>query len=184
MRRLSVHVVRQVRSHQPSRLSLHLPRVLWAVISWTLIVFVGKPHRGLPDTVLPSGVIRPNEMVEGCLWNKGWPYWRYARQVAKDLHGPSASDFIAITNLIKCTNVGAGMAHLRLTPRARRWPGAVFPSLASSRRRSSNSGFHVGLLYLGLFPEVIQQIPVALGDSSALSENCLPTIHGNKGLQI
>jgi len=71
------------------------------------IMFVGKPHRGLPGELLPSGVIDPTKMVAEYLWDIGWPYWSYTREIAEHLYGPDASDYIAFTNLIKCTNVGA-----------------------------------------------------------------------------
>ena len=71
------------------------------------ILFVGKPHRGTPGEILPSGMIDPTGMVADSLWDVSWPYWSYTREIAENLYGPDASDFIGFTNLIKCTNVGA-----------------------------------------------------------------------------
>jgi hypothetical protein len=70
------------------------------------ILFVGKPHRGTPGVKLTSGLINPSDMVLE-LWNEKWPYWSYTREVAEKLYGSDAINFIAFTNLIKCTNVGA-----------------------------------------------------------------------------
>ena len=71
------------------------------------IVFVGKPHRGTPGEILPSKIIDSTEMVAEELWNIKWPYWSYTREIAENLYGENAHEFIAFTNLIKCTNVGA-----------------------------------------------------------------------------
>jgi hypothetical protein len=51
-------------------------------------------------------MIDPSSIVEQ-LWNGHWPYWSYTREIAENLYGCDAADFIAFTNLIKCTNVGA-----------------------------------------------------------------------------
>jgi hypothetical protein len=68
------------------------------------VIFVGKPHRGTPGEILPSGIRDPTGVVEGYLWNQGWAYWSYTREIAERLYGSSAFDFIAFTNIIKCTN--------------------------------------------------------------------------------
>jgi hypothetical protein len=69
------------------------------------ILFVGKPHRGIPGDILDSGLIDPTN-VETSLWDKSWPFWSYTKAIAENLYGRNARDFIAITNMIKCTNVG------------------------------------------------------------------------------
>jgi hypothetical protein len=71
------------------------------------IMFVGKPHRNIPGDVLPSGIIDPTNLVAEELWDVKWPYWSYTREIAEKLYGENAHEFIAFTNLIKCTNVGA-----------------------------------------------------------------------------
>lgn len=71
------------------------------------ILFVGKPHRGVPGETLPSGMIDPTAMVANELWDVSWPYWSYTREIAENLYGHNAFQFIAFTNVIKCTNVGA-----------------------------------------------------------------------------
>jgi hypothetical protein len=70
------------------------------------VVFVGKPHRGTPGTILPSGIIDPREQVEGedPLWNYSWAYWSYTRAIAERLYGSEAFESIALTNMVKCTN--------------------------------------------------------------------------------
>jgi hypothetical protein len=69
------------------------------------VLFVGKPHRGGRDQALDSGFIDPAAWVAKDLWNKPWAYWSYTREIAENLYGQSAFDFIAMTNCIKCTNV-------------------------------------------------------------------------------
>jgi hypothetical protein len=71
------------------------------------ILFVGKPHRGRPGTILPSGIMDPSSEVDD-LWHESWPYWSYTRQIAERLYGDGAADAIALSNLVKCTNVDAG----------------------------------------------------------------------------
>lgn len=70
------------------------------------ILFIGKPHRGMPGTVLASGIIDPTLAVDS-LWLSGWPYWSYTREIAERMYGPDALDHIALTNIVKCTNTGA-----------------------------------------------------------------------------
>jgi hypothetical protein len=69
------------------------------------LAFIGKPHRGTPGVVLASGIIDPTSDVPG-MWNGGWAYWSYTRDIAQRVFGPSAADFVCFTNIIKCTNTG------------------------------------------------------------------------------
>jgi hypothetical protein len=70
------------------------------------VVFVGKPHRGTPGTMLSSGILDPTPDVGGDqgLWKYGWAYWGYTRAIAERLYGEKAFNSIALSNLIKCTN--------------------------------------------------------------------------------
>ncbi|MDE3021009.1 MAG: hypothetical protein KGI54_04045 [Pseudomonadota bacterium] len=72
------------------------------------VLFVGKPHRGTPVEVPPSSNIIDPVNVVSEYWRQPWPYWRYTREIAEVLYGDSAKDSIAMTNLIKCTNVEDG----------------------------------------------------------------------------
>jgi hypothetical protein len=72
------------------------------------VLFVGKPHTGEPGKRLPSGIIDPTEMVANVLWdkgNKGSAYWGYTRDIAERIYGANAADFLALSNLVKCTSV-------------------------------------------------------------------------------
>jgi len=72
------------------------------------ILFVGKPHRGIPGELLPSGIIRQNDILD-ILLEKSWPYWQYTRLILEKLYGKEDPwDNCSFTNIIKCTNVGAG----------------------------------------------------------------------------
>jgi hypothetical protein len=131
------------------------------------ILFVGKPHRGAPGEILPSGMIDPTGMVANSLWDIHWPYWSYTREIAENLYGQNASDFIAFTNLIKCTNVGAddgeststdkttyGMAEccvLRL--------GVIWKEVERLKART------IVFYTYGLFRDMLQDVPVALNGS-------------------
>lgn len=72
------------------------------------ILFVGKPHRGRLGEKLPTGVIDPTDEIDG-LRKKGWAYWSYTQDIASAVYGDIETGWsrIALTNLIKCTNVGA-----------------------------------------------------------------------------
>lgn len=74
------------------------------------ILFIGKPHRGKPGTVRPSGLIDPRALVEDTLRSKRWPYWSYTVEIARLIHGSAEAGWnrIAMTNVIKCTNVDKG----------------------------------------------------------------------------
>lgn len=72
------------------------------------VLFIGKPHRGVPGHVRPSGVVDPRELVDNTLRFLAWPYWRYTRDIADLVHGRDRGwDRLAFTNLVKCTNVSA-----------------------------------------------------------------------------
>jgi hypothetical protein len=77
------------------------------------IVFVGNTHNNMPGEILSSGIIDPTDWI--CLKEDKhkWPCWHYTSRVADELYGGeyhvsghNAMEFIAFTNLIKCTNVG------------------------------------------------------------------------------
>ncbi len=73
------------------------------------ILFVGKPHTGFPGDELPSGFIDASAVVEDKLWDEGHrPYWSYTKGIAENLYGENAADYIALSNAVKCTNVGEG----------------------------------------------------------------------------
>jgi len=72
------------------------------------LLFVGKPHRGTPGTAFPSGILDPREPHLNWLMNCSWPYWSYTKDIISNIYGDGDPwDHVAITNIIKCTNVGA-----------------------------------------------------------------------------
>lgn len=128
------------------------------------VLFVGKPHRGTPGEILPSGIIDPIDEVQDCLWDISWPYWSYTREIAENLYGEQASDFIAFSNAIKCTNVGADdgdstssdkttyqMAH-RCIERV----GVIWKEVEHLEPMT------IIFYTFSLFPEMLENIPVAL----------------------
>src|SRR5690348_9918761 len=70
------------------------------------VLFIGKPHRGKPGIIRPSGLIDPRKKVES-LRDKAWPYWSYTREIARQIFGDREDGWnrIALTNLVKCTSV-------------------------------------------------------------------------------
>jgi hypothetical protein len=71
------------------------------------VMFVGKPHRGIPGEILESGIIDPTDEVKDILWDVSWPYWSYTRNIAENIYGKDAFNSIAFTNIVKCTNTEA-----------------------------------------------------------------------------
>lgn len=71
------------------------------------ILFVGKSHRGIPGTVRPSGVQDARTAAKKYFFDYSTAYWIYTREIATRIYGDgvAAWDHIAMTNLIKCTNV-------------------------------------------------------------------------------
>lgn len=130
------------------------------------IMFVGKPHRGLPGEVLPSGLIDPSRTVSESLWNSGWAYWSYTREIAERLYGEDAADFIAVSNLVKCTNVGAeagsSSADATTSIMARSCVselGILWREVAQLRPRT------IVFYTYGLYRSLLRSIPVALQGS-------------------
>lgn len=131
------------------------------------ILFVGKPHRGTPGVILPSGLIDPTNMVADTLWDIYWPYWSYTREIAENLYGENAHDFIAFTNLIKCTNVNADDGESRSTDKTTYQMaeccvlklGVIWKEIERLEART------IVFYTYGLFPEVLQDIPLATSGS-------------------
>jgi len=131
------------------------------------IMFVGKPHRGLPGDILPSGMIDPTAMVANVLWPISWPYWSYTREIAERLYGKNAHDFIAFTNLIKCTNVGAEDGESASTDKTTYHMsescvlklGVIWKEIALVEART------IVFYTYGLFRELLRDIPVAVRGS-------------------
>ncbi len=70
------------------------------------VLFVGKPHRGEPGERLPSGILDSTKPHLDFLINCKWPYWSYTKSIAMGLFGDNDPwDYVAFTNIIKCTNV-------------------------------------------------------------------------------
>lgn len=82
------------------------------------ILFIGKTARGdiapaendLPEKEEPGGFnrYRMRECARNQLWNTGWAYWRYTRDLCCEYFGlddvNEAREKVAFTNLIKCNN--------------------------------------------------------------------------------
>lgn len=128
------------------------------------VVFIGKPHRGIPGETLPSGIIDPTTLVANELWD-WWPaYWSYTRAIAENLYGRNSHEFIAITNLIKCTNVDDGQittdkTTYKMSESCILKLGVVWREIERLKART------VVFYTYGLFREMLQAVPVALDTS-------------------
>ena len=76
------------------------------------ILFVGKPHRGIPAEPRPSGTIDAWSEARDYFSENWSAYWSYTREIGAGVFGSSSEawDRIALTNLVKCTNTDAGYA--------------------------------------------------------------------------
>ena len=83
----------------------------------TRVVFVGKPHRGTPAEPNDAGIIDPRAAVNSTFRKRRWPYWSYTREIAAEVFDGAKRgwDRIAMTNVIKCTNVGGDDASMDTT---------------------------------------------------------------------
>lgn len=132
------------------------------------VLFVGKPHRGLPGVLLSSGVIDPTEMVAQSLWDISWPYWSYTREIAERLYGtPDAAAHIAFTNIIKCTNVGAEDETTSATDQTTRLMAQCCISDLKVIWREIELLQPLTLVFYtyGLYREILRAVPVALEGS-------------------
>ena len=128
------------------------------------VLFIGKPHSGTPGEILPSGIIDPINEVKVSLWAKEWPCWSYTREIAENLYGESASDFIAFSNVIKCTNVEAEDGDSRSTDNTTYQMahccierlGVIWKEV--ERLEPMTIVFYT----FGLFREMLENIPVAV----------------------
>jgi hypothetical protein len=128
------------------------------------VLFVGKPHRGAPEEILPSGIIDPTAIVADELWDWHPPYWSYTREIAETLYGSQAFESIAFTNLIKCTNVGADDGESTSTDKTTYKMaeccvlklGVIWKEVQRLEPRTVVFYTH------GLFPEILEIVPVAI----------------------
>ena len=71
------------------------------------ILFVGKNARGIPahdyeENQNDKGFLEEFRYTRDILWNKGWAYWSYTREICKELFGSLGVEAVAFTNMIKC----------------------------------------------------------------------------------
>lgn len=73
------------------------------------VVFIGKPHRGECEENEKDGVFMDCSHAASAIYRfKHWPYWSYTVAIADRIHGPGRGwDRVAISNIVKCTNVRA-----------------------------------------------------------------------------
>jgi hypothetical protein len=83
----------------------HVGQHYWT--STERLLLVGKPHRGTPGVIRESGIIDPRVEAQKYFLRKDMAYWSYSRAIAVRIYGDptNAWDNIAMTNLVKCTNV-------------------------------------------------------------------------------
>lgn len=126
------------------------------------VLFVGKSHRDEPGTTLPSRIMMDATEFVPDLWEKRWPYWRYTRDIAESLYGPEGRDFVALTNLIKCTNVEDGSTDrttYQMADCCVLQLGAIWKEIELLQPATIVFYTH------RLFPDVLETIPVALTGS-------------------
>jgi hypothetical protein len=126
------------------------------------VMFVGKPHRGIPGKIRSSGLIDPTDEILGAdgLWNIHWPYWSYTREIAENLYGIDAVEYICFSNLIKCTNTDGSDA----TTREMAF-GCISELKVIWHEIETIECRTVVFYTYSLYPDLLQNIPIALPDS-------------------
>ena len=71
------------------------------------VLFVGKTARGLPasgyaENQNEKGYLEEFRYTRDGLWDEGWAYWRYTREICQALFGPVGMEAAAFTNMVKC----------------------------------------------------------------------------------
>jgi len=123
------------------------------------ILFVGKPHRGLPESFRESGVIDATGVVEG-LWKGPWAYWNYTRNIAEQLYGENAGEYICFSNLIKCTNSnGVDATTIKMAQSCIEDLGVIWKEMEKIECRTVVFYTHK------LFPRLIEEVPIAIPGS-------------------
>lgn len=64
------------------------------------ILFVGKNARGECD----ANSIFQFEYSRKNLWNSGFPFWSYTKEISKQIFNTDSCEYIAATNMVKCNS--------------------------------------------------------------------------------
>ncbi|MCR4650687.1 MAG: hypothetical protein K5662_02920 [Lachnospiraceae bacterium] len=67
------------------------------------ILFVGKNARGFQEEV-KEGYNEAYECSRDKLFNKGWAYWNYTKDIIAKIYPDDCLERTAITNIVKCNN--------------------------------------------------------------------------------
>lgn len=86
-------------------LGLYKPVSVWLVGSEyskqeKRILFIGKNARGECDV----NSIFQFEYSRKNLWNSGFPFWSYTKEISKQIFNTDSCEYIAATNIIKCNS--------------------------------------------------------------------------------
>ena len=126
------------------------------------IIFVGKPHRGIPGKIRESGIIDPTEGIfsPGGLWDFHWPYWSYTREIVESIYGSNAAKSICLSNLIKCTNTcGSDATTREMAVGCVKDLGVVWREIEAIKART------VVFYTYGLYRDLLRDVPCALPGS-------------------
>ncbi len=67
------------------------------------ILFIGKNARDNPGNKYHT-YQNTFEDTRMRLWNKGYPYWRYTKEITERIFGDNSCEHIAFTNIVKCND--------------------------------------------------------------------------------
>lgn len=123
------------------------------------LLFIGKPHRGIPGSILDSGIIDPTDEIEGDkgLWSWNKPYWRYTKDIAEEIYGETALQSIALSNVVKCSNTDErDQTTWDMASKCIAELGVIWREMEVLKPRN------IVCYTYSLFPELLREVPIAL----------------------
>jgi len=123
------------------------------------ILFIGKPHRGEAGEKLPSGILDSTKPHLDWLMNCPWAYWRYTKDICASIYGKDDPwDYVAYTNIIKCTNVTGGNGTQDQTTR-RMANACIAENSIIFKEIEALKPSHIVFYTFDLYREMISQFP-------------------------
>ena len=136
------------------------------------VLFIGKPHRGVPGEEFPSGILDPREPHLDWLMDCPWPYWSYTKEILISLYGNDDPwDYCPFTNIIKCTNVGGegnptnDATTYHMAECCIRDLGVIFKEIEVLKPQ------HIIFYTYSLYPELLSNLPFANSITETTNQN-------------
>jgi len=136
------------------------------------ILFVGKPHRGVPGEKFPSGILDPTKPHLNWLMDCSWPFWSYTKEILISLYGDNDPwSYCSLTNIIKCTNVGGegnpsnDATTYKMAESCIKKLGVIFEEIEVLKPK------HIIFYTYSLYPELLIELPFAISINEITDKN-------------